>query len=464
VDRQTHTESKGGSINLREPKDMGLPDASVSGIHCISTAMIKNSTTLTMNRRTFIRSGTGFLALPWLESLASAANPTPPKRIVNICTSFGLYGPSFFPEQAGRDYTPSAYLELLGDLRNDFTVFSGISHPEIGGDHASEACFLTSAMHPTRPGFRNTVSMDVIAARAVSGATRFPLLTFSTLDGSPLSYTETGAGIPAWNIPSKIYAKMFIAGGKNEIERELARIRRGHSILDRMKDRLAALSRSVSAYDRQQIADYTEAVRGLEKQLVAEEKWIHLPKPTMDEPQPNENYPSPFSDRSNSIGRAAVMMNLAKLAVQTDATRVVSLFIKGMDEKPPIAGISEGHHGLSHHGRNPEKIAQLKLIEQVKMEAFRNFLRALRDTPEAGGNLLDSTQVLIGSNLGDASGHGTTNLPILLAGGGWKHGQHIAGDVKNNTPLGKLYVNMLQRFGVETDAFGSGKGTIAGLS
>src|SRR5262249_31958449 len=168
--------------------------------------------------------------------------------------------------------------------------------------------------------------------------------------------------------------------------------------------------------------------------------------------------------RSDSIGRAKILFQLARLAVQTDSTRVVSIFIKGMDEKPPIPGINEGHHGLTHHGHNPSKIEQLKIVEKLKMAAFRDLLVSLRDTKEGAGSLLDSTQVLIGSNLGDASGHGTTNLPILLAGGGYKHGQHIAGDVKNNTPLAKLYVNMLQKFGVATDKFGSGYGTITVLS
>jgi hypothetical protein len=420
-----------------------------------------------LTRRQVLRAGSTILALPWLESLGRAAaadEKVPPKRLINICTSFGLYGPSFFPTQAGRDYEASEYLQILGDLRDQFTVFSGISHPEIGGDHASEACFLTSAQHPTRPGFRNTVSMDVTASQHVAGATRFPLMTLSTQDGSPLSYTPTGAGIPALNVPSQIYARMFLAGNKNDVDRELARLQRGQSMLDRMKERLAELNKTVSRNDRQQIADYTEAVRNLEKQLVAEEKWVNQPKPTVDEPQPNENFPSPFADRSNSIGRARILMQLAKLAVQTDSTRVASIFIKGMDEKPPIPGVTEGHHGLSHHGRNPEKIAQLKIIEKLKVTAFREFLVSLRETKEAGGSLLDNTQVMIGSNLGDASGHGTTNLPILLAGGGWKHGQHIAGDVHNNTPLGKLFVSMLQRFGVGTDKFGSGSGTIAGLS
>ena len=163
------------------------------------------------------------------------------------------------------------------------------------------------------------------------------------------------------------------------------------------------------------------------------------------------------------MGRARLLFKLTKLALQTDSTRVVTLFIKGMDLKPPIPGVSEDHHGLSHHGRNPAKIAQLRLIEKAEMLAVRDFLVSLRETREGGASLLDQTQVLLGSNLGDASGHNTSNLPILLAGGGFRHGQHVAGDVKNNTPLGKLFVSMLQKFGVETDRFGSGHGTINGL-
>ena len=417
-----------------------------------------------LTRRHFLKAGSAVLALPWLESRARGQEQAPPKRIITVCTSFGLYGPAFFPAKAGRDYEASEYLQVLGDLREQFTVFSGISHPDIGGDHASEACFLTSAKHPTRPGFRNTVSLDVAAAQHVAGATRFPLLTLSTQDGSPLSYTPTGAGIPAMSVPSQIYARMFLSGNKGDVAKELERLKRGQSMLDRMRERLVELNKSVSQLDRQQIADYTEAVRDLEKQLVAEEAWVNRPKPKVSEPAPTEGFPSPFADRSDSIGRAKVLFQLAKLAVQTDSTRVVTIFIKGMDEKPPIAGIDEGHHGLSHHGRNPAKIAQLKIIEKQKMAAFKELLVALRETKEGGGSLLDSTQVLIGSNLGDASGHGTTNLPILLAGGGFKHGQHIAGDVASNTPLAKLYVNMLQKFGVKADKFGTGSGPIAELS
>lgn len=413
----------------------------------------------TFGRRTFLKTSSVLLALPWLESRARADEKAPPRRIVNICTGFGLYGPSFFPEKAGRDYEPSEYLKILNDYRGQFTVFSGISHPEIGGDHASEACFLTSAKHPTKGGFRNSVSMDYIAAKHVGSATRFPLLTLSTLDSSPLTHTPSGASIPALSKPSEIFSRMFLSGNKNDVDREMARLKRGQSVLDRMGDRFTELKKTLSHHDQQQIVDYTEAVRDMEKQLQADEAWVLRPKPVVKEPVPSDS-----TDRADVIGRAKILFNLTKLALQTDSTRVVSIFIRGMDLKPPIDGISEDHHGLSHHGRNPSKIEQLRIIERTEMTAFRDFLAALKNTSEGAGTLLDSTQVLLGSNLGDASGHGTSNLPILLAGGGFKHGQHIAGDTRNNTPLGKLFVSMLQKFGVEADKFGSGEGTITGLA
>lgn len=418
----------------------------------------------TTTRRNFIRTSSAFLTLPWLETYAAAgAAPPTPRRIVSICTAFGLYGPSFFPEQAGKDYTPSEYTAILGDdLRKHFTVFSGISHPEIGGDHASEVCFLTSARHPTANTFRNTVSLDYLAARHVGGATRFPLLSLRTHEGgSGLTYTGTGAAVPPLDSPSKVFARMFLAGNPKEVEAEIARLRQGRSVLDRMGDRFTSLKGKLSSRDQTQLGDYTDAVRDMEKQLQADEAWALKPKPEVAEKPPVDS-----NDRSDCIGRARLLFDLTRLALQTDSTRVVSIFIRGMDLRPPIEGVDEDHHGLSHHGKNPDKIAKLRIIERAEMAAFRDFLTSLRGTPDGaggGGSLLDSTQVLIGSNLGDASGHGTTNLPILLAGGGHRHGSHIAGDRDRNTPLGDLYVTMLRKFGMDTDRFGSSTGNMNGL-
>jgi hypothetical protein len=400
-----------------------------------------------LDRRRFLQSGSVCLALPWLESLAIAAEAEAPKRMVCICTDFGLYGPAFFPKQPGKDYEPSEYLAIFGELRDRFTVFSGISHPEVGGDHASVSCFLTGAKHIGKGGFRNSVSLDYLAAQHVGAATRLPLLGLGTANGSPLTHTPTGAGVPAMDRPIAV-----------------ERLRNGRSVLDRMADRFGSLRASVSAADKQQIDDYAEAVRALEKQLLADEEWVQRPKPTVDMQPPNEAYPSPFADAQDLVGRAKVMLDLARLALKTDSTRVVSLFIRGAEGKPPIEGLSEAHHRLTHHGQDPVLIEQLKVLERSKMEVFRDFLVGLRDDKESGRSLLDTTQVLIGSSLGDASSHNTSNLPILLAGGSHRHGGHIAGDTRNNTELGKVFVSMLQQFGVETDTFGSVRGGISELS
>ena len=130
---------------------------------------------------------------------------------------------------------------------------------------------------------------------------------------------------------------------------------------------------------------------------------------------------------------------------------------------PPIKGVSLGHHDLSHHGQDPNKIEQLKKVEIEQMITMRDFLKKLKETKEDGVRLLDRTMVFFSSNLGNASTHGVKNLPILLAGGGFKHGQHLAFDSAKAPPLSNLYVTMLQRLGIEADKFGSSTGTLTGL-
>ncbi|MEM7394618.1 MAG: DUF1552 domain-containing protein, partial [Verrucomicrobiota bacterium] len=153
------------------------------------------------------------LALPWLEGLVGAAESKPPKRMVCLNADFGFYGPSFFPDMAGRDYAMSEYLKIIEDFREDFTVFSGISHPDIGGDHHSGISFLSSAKGVKRAGFRNSVSMDYLAAKHVGTATRFPLLAMKTVEGGfSMSITPSGAPVRTHSRPSQLYAAMFLAG------------------------------------------------------------------------------------------------------------------------------------------------------------------------------------------------------------------------------------------------------------
>ena len=361
-------------------------------------------------RRRFLQAAGVALALPWLESLAPAGEPDgrgqQVRRLVTVCTGFGLYGPSFFPAQPGRDYQASEYLSVLAELRDSFTVFSGISHPDIGGDHASEACFLTSAKHPTAGGFRNTISLDWQAAQHSGSATRIPLLILGTDDAFPLTHTASGAGVPGLNQPSQVFARLFLNGGPDEVAGEVARLHRGESILDRMGARFAALQPRLGAGDRQQLADYTEAVRDMEKQLHADEAWAMRPKPASSEPAPTDAH-----DKSDTIGRAAAMFNLARLALQTDSTRVVSHLHprhgpqaadRGRDRGPPRP------HPPRPQPRQDRAAAHRRAGRDGGLPRFP--ARAARH-PDGDGTLLDRTQVLIGSNLGDASGHGTATCP-----------------------------------------------------
>ena len=137
--------------------------------------------------------------------------------------------------------------------------------------------------------------------------------------------------------------------------------------------------------------------------------------------------------------------------------------MQGGNSVPPVKGVTIDHHNLSHHGKDPAKIEQLRLIEEAEMQVVGDLLGKLKTKHEGGTPLLDKTMVLFGSNLGNANSHDTRNLPILLAGGGFKHGRHVAFDANKNTRLCNLFVTMLQRLGVETDAFGSSTGTLTGF-
>lgn len=412
-----------------------------------------------LNRRTFLRAAGVSLALPWLDALAPAQNPAPlPRRMVCICTPLSLHPANFFPEQAGRDYTLTPYLDVLRDFRNDFTVVSGLAHPEVGSSHDSIYSFLTAAPHPERRGgFRNSISLDQFAAARIGGETRFPSLALSC-EGFSLSWTQSGAIVPSDSWPSSVFARLFLDGRPDEVEAQVRRLRDGRSILDAVGDQARSLQPKLGSGDRDRLDEYFESVRDLERGLARSEEWSRRPRPRVTVPPP-QNITNP----ADLVGRARLMFDLIHLAFETDSTRLITLLLLGTSLVPPIAGVSLGHHDLSHHGQDPSKIAQLRTVELEKMRSLRAFLAKLKETREGESNLLDRTSVFFSSNLGNASSHSTRNLPVLLAGGGFRHGQHLAYGATNPPPLSNLYVSMLQRLGINADRFGSSTGTLTGL-
>ncbi|TWU01389.1 DUF1552 domain-containing protein [Neorhodopirellula pilleata] len=410
------------------------------------------------NRRRFLRASGVLLSLPCLETFAAPATTSSPRRrTVAINIGLGLHGPNLFPQKPGKDYELTPYLRELQDFRNDFTILSGTSHPGVDGGHSAEKSFLTAAPHPGSASFKNTISIDQLLAEKVGAQSRFGYLALS-LSGRSLSWSRSGVELPSETRPSKLFEKLFLDGKPDEKQKQLQRLRDGQSIMDTVSENARRMSRRVSRRDQQKLEQYYSVVRDTEQRLQSAEQWEHEPKPDVDRPIPKD-----ISDKTEIIGKAELMYDLMHLAIATDSTRAITFFSNGINAVPKIAGVTQDYHNLSHHGKDPEKIEELTVIETQQMRAFAGFVRKLRDTDEDGVSLLDRTQILFGSNLGNASSHNNQNLPILLVGGGYRHGQHLAFDPENNHPLPQLFVTMLQRMGVETDAFAGITGTLPGL-
>lgn len=417
-----------------------------------------------LDRRTFLRSTGVALALPlfdgsWARARAGEKAAAVPRRMICVCTPLGLHPANFFPEAAGKDYALTPYLGLLKDFRDDFTVISGLQHAGMspGFAHQASASFLTGVPGAGRAGFRNAISLDQFAAGQIGSQTRFPSLCLSG-EGSGLSWTRTGALVPAATSPSRVFARLFLEGRPDEVQGQVRRLEDGRSILDDVRDQANTLRSDLGTDDRDKLDEYLTSVRELEQRLVKDEAWAKTPKPRVDVEPPKD-----IPDAADLIGRTRLLFDLSHLALQTDSTRLITIMLAGSTYAPPIPGVTLGHHDLSHHGKDPGKLEQLKIVEIETMKTLRDLLAKLKQSQEEGGSVLDRTTVFLGSNLGDGSSHSVKNLPVLLAGGGFRHGQHLAFDPQNPPPLCNLYVSMLQRLGIETDKFSTSTGTLTGL-
>ena len=408
-----------------------------------------------LSRRTFLRAAGVSLALPMLDAMLPrslrAAAAVPPQRMICICTTLGLHAPFLFPKGTGRGYESTPYLDLLKEHRDDVTVFSGLSHAEQSGahGHACEISWLTGAKHPMLAGFRNSISLDQVVAAKFDAATRFPSLALGT-GPQGLSYNRSGVMLPVESKASRIFAKLFIEGTPDDVRREIGRLNEGRSVLDAVSDQAKRLGSRVGAGDRDKLDEYFTSVREMEQRLKTLEAWARKPKPNVKLPTPRD-----VLNDADTIGKLDLLFDMMPLILTTDSTRVITLMINVRNDVPPVPGVTIDHHNLSHHGQDPVKIAQLRRIEEAEMKSFAGLIAKLKAAQEAGTPALRNTTVLFGSNLGNANAHDPKNLPILVAGGGFKHGQHLAFDAKSNTPLGNLFVTLIRRMGVEAESFGS---------
>lgn len=427
------------------------------------------STQRSVSRRQFLRGASVALGLPLLDAMmpafSRAASSTPvPRRMLGICNNLGLLPENFFPTQAGRDYQASPYLDILKAHRDQFTVFSGVWHPDVDGGHPADNCFLTAAPHPGSGGFRNTISLDQYAAEEIGHLTRFPSLTLgvNVSQGSrSLSWTGSGVLIPCEEKPSEVFKKLFLRGSPEEVKAQVRRLELGESIMDAVADQTRSLQRDLGAHDKERLDQYLTGVRDLEKRLTKSREWEHKPKPVVNVAPPLDP-----TDPREYMDKVRLMYDMAQLAFETDSTRLITLMLDSVNS-PVIevegADITDGYHSLSHHGKSASKLKQLETIDREHMKLLDQMFTDLQGRKEGGETLLDRSMILYGSNLGNANTHLTTNLPILFAGGGFKHGQHLAFDREHNYPLPNLFVSMLQRMGLETDHFATSTGTMRGL-
>ncbi|MEI6535559.1 MAG: DUF1552 domain-containing protein [Verrucomicrobiaceae bacterium] len=405
------------------------------------------------------------LALPLLEAMTpvfsrAAAGSKAPKRMLCIMTNMGVMPRYFFPKTAGRNYETTPYLELIKEHREQMTIFSGLSHPGVAGNHSSEHSFLSCAPGPGSSSFRNSISVDQFAAEQIGDRTRFPSMTLLVGKGHDglISQTRDGVAIPPESRPSALYRRLFVQGTPAEIESHIIELKKGGSILDFVSSEAKGLQRNLGARDKERVDQYFTSVRDLEQRLVHAEEWERKPKPVTKIPMPQD-----IPDNTEIEAQTKLMYDMIRVALETDSSRLISLYLGPLVLTVKVPGVNTETHSLTHHGNDEAKIAELKKIEETQFRCLSHLLAGLRGAREESGSLLDNTMVLYGSNLSNANAHDTHNLPVILAGGGFKHGQHVAYEHDRNTPLANLFVTMLQQLSIGTDKFASSTGTLTGL-
>ncbi len=411
-------------------------------------------------RRGLLRAGGVCLALPVFESLlpraarAAASSGKPTKRIVVSSNNYGCYKHAFFPKTAGPDYELPETLLPLEPHRKDFTVFSHLDHG-IGGGHKCVPTMLNGVLPHLAPQFPDgNISLDQKAAEFVGSATRYPSMALSVNEANLISITRTGVQVPAVDIHG-MYRALFLEEPA-EVRNRLKQKGDLHcSILDVVLDQAKGVKGDLGSHDKRKFDEYLDSVRSLEKKIVQQKPWIDQPKPKCDRPEPPQG--------KGTEADLKTMMELVALAIQTDSSRIFTLAsgYAGGDY-----GLSGGYHDFSHHGEREYQVKAVKAIERGQIAAVAHLVELLKSQPDPinGGTLFDHTMILFGCGM--AEGHHTTkDLPLLLAGGGFRHGESriYPEEEGKRVMAANLLLSMLQNFGLEIDRFGTSTGTLTGL-
>ena len=394
------------------------------------------------------------LSLPWLESLGGIGHAADaakePRRLLLVCLPLGIYRDSFVPKQPGTSYELPEYLAPLADLRDCFTVVSGLEHPGVNGGHSAQPRIFTGVPSSER----NRRSLDQQVANVLGQQTRFDSLLLSA-GANDFGWTDGGSMVPAEKNVVDAFAKLFAEDGAANKTKVLAEIGRGKSILDHVLDEASDLQPRLSKRDQEKLDEYFESVRATEKRLVKSEEWMHQPKPKV-----NSKPPAPFAPEE-IITNLRGVCDLTHLAFKTDSTRVIT-FGYFRQDTVAVPGVNIGYHNLSHHGQDEGNIAQLRRVERAFFDELKTLLTNLKNTCEGDSTLLDRTTIVVTSNLGSGNSHSNKDLPVLVAGGRFKHGQHLA-TAPGTVPLSNLYLSVLHQLGFADKSFGTSTGTLKGL-
>jgi hypothetical protein len=429
------------------------------------------------------------MALPLLEAmvpsrLRAAPNDRPPVRMAFLYVPNGMHMPDWTPQGTGSEFELGPILQPLTAYKSEMTVLSGLTLNgaralgDGGGDHArSVAAFLTGA-HPKKTDgadIQNGVSVDQVAASKIGAQTKLPSLELGLERSAPAGRCDSGYSCVytsnmSWRSPTSpvakevdpaaVFDRLFGDATRDQsLANRSKRDRYQVSLLDFVMEDASRLRRRLGHTDQQKLDEYLYAVREIERRVQNSRKLRNAEAGVPDYPRP-AGVPREFAEHTR------LMFDLMALALQTNSTRVLTFMYTnaGSNRSYKQIGVSEGHHSLSHHGKNPQKQEQISKINQYHASLFAYFIEKLATTPEADGTLLDNCMVMYGSGIGDGNRHNHDNLPIVLlgkAGGSIKTGRHL--EYPFNTPLTNLYVSMLERMDVHVDSFGDSTGRLEDL-
>lgn len=425
------------------------------------------------------------ISLPWLESLAPLAQAggtaVPPRRMAFVYVPNGVILPDWTPKTEGPDYALPSILESMAPYKQDFMVISGLTcdkaraNGDGAGDHArASAAFLTGAQARKTAGANITagVSVDQAAAARIGDNTRLPSLElaierfrgvgncdsgYSCVYEHTLSWRSPTSPLPTEVDPKLVFERLF-SSRPNDPDR-VKRNRLRTSVLDAVLDDARGLEKKIGGTDRQKLDQYLSCVRELEQRIARAEM---LPPST-----PPEGTIKPQKAPADLSEHFRLMCDLMVLAFQADVTRIATFMFarEGSEQKYRMIGITEGHHELTHHFNNQEKIAKVRKINTFHVQQFAYLVSKLKAVSEGSGTLLDNCMVAYGSGNSDGNRHSHDNVPLLLAGKGGgtiKTGRHVR--YPRETPLNNLWLAMLERMGAPMANLGDSTGRLQGLN